>query len=369
MRGRIVVIGQAQGTGRERLRDALSGAEGTDDVVFVTKPRAVRARLDEDGGAPRCIFMDLESKSAQSFVAWLRGEYRFFAVPVIAMVPTPEEASYQRALAAGADDVVAVTEVKALSDLATEVRTRFADAPARPAVVRTLIVSPSADRRRLLGRTFRLAGFDPTFAEDVQDAADRLAVDRQVRLAVLATEPDEKDPGGLVEFLRDAAGAPDLRMVVLTPSTERIRDERLRADQGVAQVSIDAPVDDLLFSANEILSPIGESVRKSPRILYGALVSYRAEEEMVLSHGFSYNISGGGLYVRTMNAPEMGSVIHVALRPPFSRDSVHLRGKVVWVRRFNDAKGGAAPAGFGLEFIEGDEENEDLKTFRKAYGR
>src|SRR5690606_40591905 len=135
---------------------------------------------------------------ARSFVAWLRGEYRFFAVPVVALVEDTAEPAFREALTAGADDAVSMADLAAVGRLVDQVRAHCPDEPTRPAQIKALIVHADPLRRKILGRTFRLGGFDPNFAEDVQEAGDRLRQDPSLRVVVYGAQADEEDLGGAV---------------------------------------------------------------------------------------------------------------------------------------------------------------------------
>lgn len=58
------------------------------------------------------------------------------------------------------------------------------------------------------------------------------------------------------------------------------------------------------------------------------------------------DLSHGGAFVRTWNPIEVDEIVELVIRPPSSLFSVHLNGRVAWVRR-----GGEAP-GMGIEFLD-----------------
>jgi hypothetical protein len=67
--------------------------------------------------------------------------------------------------------------------------------------------------------------------------------------------------------------------------------------------------------------------------------------------GHSYNVSAGGLYVRTLAPLARGSEAWIELRPPRSDRRVRLEGRVVWTRAFGLNDSATVPPGLGLQII------------------
>lgn len=58
------------------------------------------------------------------------------------------------------------------------------------------------------------------------------------------------------------------------------------------------------------------------------------------------DLSHGGAFVRTWDPLDVDEVVELVVRPPSSLFSLHLKGRVAWVRRVGDA------SGMGIEFFD-----------------
>lgn len=58
------------------------------------------------------------------------------------------------------------------------------------------------------------------------------------------------------------------------------------------------------------------------------------------------DLSHGGAFVRTWDPLDVDEVVELVVRPPSSLFSLHLKGRVAWVRRVGDA------SGMGIEFYD-----------------
>jgi Tfp pilus assembly protein PilZ len=92
----------------------------------------------------------------------------------------------------------------------------------------------------------------------------------------------------------------------------------------------------------------GRERRRFPRWSLHAAVDVLSDDRCW--SGLSYDVSAGGIFVATLEAPPLGlDVTNIVMLPDGTRLS--LRGVVRWVRATADASGGL-PAGFGVEWHE-----------------
>jgi hypothetical protein len=129
-----------------------------------------------------------------------------------------------------------------------------------------------------------------------------------------------------------------------------------------------APLDNLLFLANEVTRAGFSEMRRSPRMLFSSLATFRNAGDMVPVHGLVYNISKNGLYVRSLDPPPRESPIWLEMRPPKSKEAVHLRATVMWVLRVGSAAL-PAPPGFGVRIEAGQCPPEDLARYELSYDK
>ena len=88
--------------------------------------------------------------------------------------------------------------------------------------------------------------------------------------------------------------------------------------------------------------------RASPRMLFGTRIVLHVEGGAPIA-AFSYNVSEGGIFARTLVPLANGTRVVVELQPPRTGERVHLPGAVVW-RRQIQAQNATAPIGVGIRF-------------------
>ena len=124
-----------------------------------------------------------------------------------------------------------------------------------------------------------------------------------------------------------------------------------------------APPENVLFLLNE-LSHKHENKRASARLLYGTSAAFRGAGRDEDDVGFTFNLSAGGLYVRTLAPPE-DELVWLELTPPRSERRVRLVGRVAWRRGIAHSATATVPPGFGVEIVDG--ASSDLKLWRAGY--
>ncbi len=363
---RAVIVGEPGPGFDTAIQGILERAGLTPEVVA----SGAAAREVLAAGLPqhdlRLLLLDAASND-DGLVVWLRDQARFFALPVIALSPAASEEAFRAGFLSGSDDVIARTELPGLARRANLVAQY--DPSELPPVAngRVLVSHPSRDRRALLGRLLRMAGFEVVFSEGV-GGADPGAPGPAgpFRFAVVSHRPADGLPEAILDSLRSQqAGLP----VVVTVSSER--GKRLwRKSAGLSSVAVTtdaSPLHDVLYLANEILNGSIADTRRSPRILQGAFCSFREEGTLTPGYGITYTISGEGLYIRTLDAPPAGSRVWIELRPDDDSRFVHLRGEVAWSRAFGERIGIYSPPGFGVALDPTGSPTSDRRIFAKAF--
>ena len=358
-----LVVGRFTGEQAESIRMALSRAG--QKPRFLADGTSARRVLGGRGPVPGLILVDAAMVEIEPLLTWIRGRAELFGAMVVAIAPKASDGAFREAVAAGCDDVVTVGDTGGLTRRAAQLV--HYDPRQRPPVTqgRAVVLHPSVQSRRLLGRTLRLAGFDVGFAES-QFELEACMGGGEVSLMVVAGS-GETDPAAAIRAARRIAEVPDLPSVVVGNPTKVRKNEELSQLERIGVVREHAAPDTLLFVANELLRPGVKELRSSPRVLADQLCSFRIAGELEPNFGLTYNLSGNGLYVRTLDPPARGSKIWFELRPPHQSAAVHLRGTVVWVRSVENGPGGAAPPGFGIRIDERSSPPFDLEHYRATY--
>lgn len=345
-----MIAGEMSPRVRQRLAAVLDGA-GLAPQHCITLDGA-RARLSAEP-LPTALLLPVDTIGSRRFLAWLRSQQRFGSLPVLAIVDWPSEEDFQRAFAAGADDVVVVDDDEGVLRRIQALAAREPRADGRRANGSCLVQHPDQPRRAALGRALRQAGYDVTFACGLDEVLDRVTLDPPNMVLVAETTPWEC-MSGVIDEARRISERPDLPFVVCVSELDA---SRLRASSNpilnVALMQSKAGPADALFLVNRLLSSTAaEDGRSSARILYDAFCAVRPSgEDQATRYAITFNISRGGLYVRTYDPLPRGTEVCVKLRAPGLSSTVELVGRVAWA--CSPARGTAltAPPGFGIELI------------------
>lgn len=360
----VVVIGRFSVEQTEALRLALARAGATPRMTS-DGPSARRVLKEPHAPPASLVIVDAAMTELEPLMTWLRSDAALMGTIVVAVVPAASDRAFADAHALGCDDVVVQGDLGAVTRRAAALASY--DPTQRPVASQgcAIVAHPNEHRRRLLGRTLRLAGFEVCFAERTGELTGSCASEATLLVAA------ESLAGGALECVsaaRRVTGKPSLPSIVLAGSDELAAIEaRMDGNDCVAAVDEQAPPDHLLFVANELLRPGVRDVRASPRVLNDALCAFRPAGQLGPVLGLTYNLSREGLYVRTLDPPPTGTTLWFELRPPGSRDVVHLRGTVVWVRSIERGPGGAAPPGFGVRIVTDACPPADLHRYQRAY--
>jgi Tfp pilus assembly protein PilZ len=139
---------------------------------------------------------------------------------------------------------------------------------------------------------------------------------------------------------------------------------RLASVPGARAIDGFAPPENILFLANKVRSGCTHNQRATPRLLFGTSVWYRTAGGSEDDVGFTYNLSEGGLYVRTL-APVEGKTVWLELQPPRSNRRVRLVGEVVWQRPLRLDQHATTPPGFAIKLTDGAQ--SDMDAWREGY--
>ena len=103
--------------------------------------------------------------------------------------------------------------------------------------------------------------------------------------------------------------------------------------------------------------------RLEPR--YAVAVEVTFESEHNFYTGLTSDLSGGGLFVATLQIRPVGERIHLRFTVPTSREPIEAVTEVRWVRA-TAMSGGGGEAGMGLQFLQlAPQAKEAIKAFLK----
>jgi Tfp pilus assembly protein PilZ len=310
------------------------------------------------------IVLRMDAEGAAQTFAHVRGQARLAQLPMFGVAPQRDDLAFSELFSWGGDDLLALASPPSL---ARRLRPLVARPPgpreAKPRERCAIVAGADARWRSVMGRALYQGGFSVRFVAGAADLAQE-SLAEGVRVVVVA---DDLGAGGAEAALSAARAlgsqaawilvAPPKRMSVLLAAIGSL---------GPASVADGfAPPENVLFLTNELLAPRGVDQRASARVLYGTTVAFRAAGRDEDEIGFSYNVSAGGLYVRTLAPLDAGQELWLEMWPPRSERRVRLAGIVAWKRAFGPSEWATVPAGFGLKLTEG--LAGDLERWRAGY--
>jgi len=338
----------------------VSAGEAGAEMVAVGSAEEAEAWLENHD--PVAIALDMTSDGAEASCLGIRGIARLAYVPIIGLAPELNDLVFPEMYGWGGDDVArAAVPV----DLVPRLRGLAGDPSLHPPPGKGGAVVVDSDRRRraLYARVLRNAGYDVRFAVKPEEAhAESLA--EGVKL--LIADAEIGDDGGVEMAKRIRADGSEVPIVIAS-APKKMAAHRAAA-AGLAKLAVTdgfAPPENLLFVANELGRSGATDGRASARLLYGTVVAFRMAGRETDAFGCTYNISAGGLYVRTLAPLDKGDDVWIELLPPRSDRRVRLEGKVVWRRRFGPIESATVPPGFGVQITDG--AKGDIARYEAGY--
>ena len=320
-----------------QLVDRCSGLA---EALSKARPLAIVLRMDAQGAAEAC--------------AQARSHARFGEVAILGATTQRSDLEFTELFLWGGDDIVAVASphsvvkrLRALSAQSTHAGPGVPPVGAQDALVAG--VDPAW--RSVMGRALNNGGFGVRF-EASADGLARECLAESVKVVVAA---DDLEDGGAMSALRKARtyGSKTPWILVVPPKGMAAAYANASMLGSVSVADGYAPPENVLFIVNELLAPRNVDQRASPRLLYGTTVAFRPAGREEDEIGFSYNVSAGGVFVRTLAPPEFGQEVWLEMWPPRSERRVRLEGLVAWRRAFGRGAGATVPPGFGLKLTEG----------------
>ncbi len=344
----VVVLGGLQPRALTAVREAASAVA----AVVVPHEGAAEACLDR---APLAMLVPMKGARAFERCEQVRSDRRFASIPLIVVGDCRNTLSFGELFQSGGDDIVAPGDA---ASLARRLRAICTLASPRPRDVAmpggsepyAVVAGPPSKWQAVVGRALLNAGVPTRF---VETAAEAIAASRGARAVVAA---DGLGPAGAHVALAEARAAGSETPWVIVAEPRRVP-EIVAAVQSLTRVAVVdsfAPPENALFAANELAATSSVTDhRAAPRLLYGASVGFRVAGHEDDDVGFTYNVSEGGLFVRTLAPPASGEDVWLELWAPRTSRRVRLSGKVAWRRHFGPSESATVPPGFGVRVTEG----------------
>jgi DNA-binding response OmpR family regulator len=344
---------------RQRSSLSLAAREAAYDVEVLSSVRDATQWL-EAHSAHGVLVRD-DGDGAESLGLAARAQARHAQMPILSLADDLDDLSFAGVFSWGGDDAVSIGAPRGLVPRLRGLPKELPDPP-RNGRGTALICDGDRARRVVLGRVLRNAGYTIEFAI-TGDEVTRKVADRSPEL-VVANAHASDDP---VALAADARAGGSRAVWIVTCAPRELTQHRPSVEQLGNATAADgfAPPENIVFLANELARGGAVDNRQSRRLLYGTTVAFRGAGRETDDHGYSYNISRGGLYVRTLAPPE-DPTVWLELRPPRSDRRIRLEGRVVWRRPFGPTGNATVPPGFAVEIVDGSRADRD--EWARAYG-
>jgi DNA-binding response OmpR family regulator len=317
---------------------------------------------------PHSLLLDGSGGSLERACLEVRAQVRYALVPIIALAPEVNELAFAEVFSCGGDDVVGIRASEALTARLRRLPVSPWERPPTSADKTALISASDRNRRIVLARVLGNAGYPIRFAVDLNET-DRVARDSSPRLVVIDTELE-----GVQELITRAAPRNPKTLWIVSTAPRHMRQchSWLRDLENATVTDSFAPPENIVFLANELGRGKGNDKRASKRLLYGTMVAFRCAGREEDDFGLSYNVSAGGLYVRSL-APPVEDRVWLELRPPRTERLVRLEGRVCWRRGYGPSSMATVPPGFGIEITDGSKADREAwvagyKSFADTIG-
>jgi CheY-like chemotaxis protein/Tfp pilus assembly protein PilZ len=303
--------------------------------------------------APTAVVLPMNTPGASETCTQLRRQTRFAAVPVLGVTPQRKDLAFIDLFALGGNDLVGLRASEALArrlrPLAGRTSTPVTAGGSGTRIA--LVASPDTRWRSVVGRGLHAGGYSVRFVTGVEELVKE-SLAEQVVVVVVA---DDLSPEGAVAVAASARAQGSKAAWIVVSPPKRMAAMHAAAAAMPRTVVVDgyAPPENVLFRANELVSRPGADQRAAPRLLYGTAVSFRGAGRDEDDIGFSYNVSVGGVYVRTLAPLDPGTEVWLDMWAPRSQRRVRLAGTVAWRRIFGISEKATVPPGFGVKIVDG----------------
>ncbi len=332
----------------ERIDLHVLAQEAGVEVHFVDTTDDVAQWLESN--TPRAMLVEDTKEDASRVCQVLRSRVERATVPIISVAKELSDLSFEEVFSWGGDDAV---DLESVRPLLTRLRSLPAEViPPCPSLKgQAVVADPDRDRRLVRARVLRNAGYAVSFSLSAAEALE-LSRREQARVLVLDAEVEDADSA------LDNFGKNEVANLVLlcAPKNVATLSERFAGASNVAVSDSYAPPENVLFIVNELMNGGASNKRASRRLLYGTQVIFRGEGRALTDVGFTYNISEGGMYVRSL-APPQEDLVWLELQAPRADRRVQLEGQVVWRRPFGHNERATVPAGFGVRIVDATKRN------------
>ncbi len=349
------------------VRDALSK-----QVVELGCEARAFGRADECLAAmrerkPSLVFADLllPGRPGDECCRMVKEDATLSDVPVVILTAADAAHEVMRSWRAGADDFLP-KPVRG-RQLATKIdAVRGAGAQRSPAASadapRILFVEDSRFFRNVLGSALEHSGFHVLYARTGGEALELCEKNSGAVDGVVAdlTMP-AMDGLALARALRERPGFEKRPVLLLSSSSPPawLAEEARKVTGHPVIERKDLPVEAILGHVTSAMRRITTDLRAAERVPFFSVVEFRRTEAPDWLSGFSYDVSAGGIFVRSMTPLPVRSSVELRVRFTARTSARTASGAVVWSNAYHARTSWCYPVGMGIRFTWLDAEDAE----------
>ncbi len=322
---------------------------------------------------PAAVLMDLHmpGRAGDECCRLIKEKPGNATLPVIILTAADAPHEVMQSWRAGADDFLPKpVRLAALQAKLSAIRADESAAapPPAPAGRSVLLVDDSRFYRSVLGGALEQSGFQVVYAADAAQAMTKARSGQAIDAVVTDLVMPRTDGLTLARLLRALPSFQSTPMVMLSGQQPEpgVGEEIEQVTGGPLLLKKELPLELILTRITGVLKPIAVELRAAERVPFFSVVRYRVAGTQEWLSGFSYDLSGGGIFVRSLTPTEAGSELEMQVKFTFRSPPPTSRGTVVWSNRFGGRRSYSYPVGMGVRFT--DLESEDRAAVQRLVG-
>jgi len=224
-----------------------------------------------------------------------------------------------------------------------------------------LVLDDSPFMLTVISDMLKRLNYEVTTVDNGNDACQKVESDR---FDMIITDLNMPVMDGL-EFTKQVRTYPNCRFVpIVMLSSEDDAEKVSKAKKLGISTFLRKPPNEAQLKT---LLQITLGKRKSPRIPVKVEVYYGEDEKFSgYTAGYTFNMSGGGLFLETESPLSPGVALKLKFAHPENNEPIICRGRVAWVNSLVSPINKDHPPGMGVEFFDLDEELQIQKILRSG---
>ncbi len=217
---------------------------------------------------------------------------------------------------------------------------------------RILVADDTLPMRIMLQDVLSEAGYEVIVVSDGEEAWIMLQEEYEsIDLLILDLLMPRMTGFDILEKIQEYPPEKRKKSLVVTGIFKSEKEVKRLKDLGACgYITKSALVDEILFRVNQVFFLGQQNIRKFPRLLKSAPISYEYEGEQ--QENYTSNFSAGGAFIRTIDPAPKDELIDISFKIPGNGLEVAATGRVVWTNEYETYRRKSSLPGMGVEFLD-----------------